>query len=422
MVTKNRTELKSYFVKNAIPTESNFADLIDSQLNQEQDGVFKREGEPLSVVAPPGGAQRRALRLYSAFPSTNPDWMISLNPAQNPANPEATSNMGFGLTDGQGQTRLFVESGTGRLGVGTNTPQAQLDVVGAARVERLQVAGAIQPSVGNSFDRGLLFGGQGDDEKKAAFVRYFESGQGAEQKSELRVGNTMGDQDIVTLHQAGGNRVTIRGGNVGINNDSPTKALDVIGNTKISGIVDISGNVVASGALSLGGSFLVGSTTSHRDSTHHNGILYLFEDQLFMGLVNGFAIREIGDVRANEALMFNVKTGDLWVKGNYTKASDARLKRDIEPLHNALDKVRALRGVSYRRRDAQDEALHIGLVAQEVESVFPEVVRMDASGDRSIAYADLVAPLIEAVKELHAQVLELRAGAESVNTAPSAGS
>ena len=51
MAIKNRTDLKSFFVKNAIPTEGNFADLIDSQLNQAVDGVFKMEGEPLSIVA-----------------------------------------------------------------------------------------------------------------------------------------------------------------------------------------------------------------------------------------------------------------------------------------------------------------------------------------------------------------------------------
>ena len=129
MATKNRTVLKSYFVKNAIPTEGNFADLIDSQLNQEQDGVFKRDGEPFSVVAAPG-QQRRALRLYSDFPAANPDWMVGLNDKGTP---------GFGLADGQGRMRLFVKAGDGHVGVGTSTPRDRLEVAGAARVESLKV-------------------------------------------------------------------------------------------------------------------------------------------------------------------------------------------------------------------------------------------------------------------------------------------
>src|ERR1044071_3720799 len=126
MTIKNRTDLKSFFVKNAIPTEGNFADLIDSQLNQAQDGVFKPDNEALSVVAAPGD-QKRVLRLYANYPAPNPDWMIALNPAQDPA-VAGSLHAGFGITDGAGKTKLFIDS-TGRLGVGTNTPQVALDVV-----------------------------------------------------------------------------------------------------------------------------------------------------------------------------------------------------------------------------------------------------------------------------------------------------
>jgi len=131
MATKNRTDLKSYFVKNAIPTEGNFADLIDSQLNQAQDGVFKLEGEPLSVVAA-SGDQKRVLRLYANYPSANPDWLIALNPLQDGSN-ASSAKSGLGITDGAGTARLFVQAGTGRVGIGTNTPQSPLEVVGEVR-------------------------------------------------------------------------------------------------------------------------------------------------------------------------------------------------------------------------------------------------------------------------------------------------
>ena len=48
---KNRSDLKSYFVKNAIPTENHFAELIDSAINQREDGLAKASGAPLSVEA-----------------------------------------------------------------------------------------------------------------------------------------------------------------------------------------------------------------------------------------------------------------------------------------------------------------------------------------------------------------------------------
>lgn len=126
ITTKNRKDLKSYFVKNAIPTEGNFADMIDGALNQADDGVFKLPNEPFSVVAA-GGDQRRTLRLYSSYPAASPDWLISLNPAQDPAN-AATNRPGFGIADGAGNTRLFIDPTTGHLGVGTNNPSDRVHV------------------------------------------------------------------------------------------------------------------------------------------------------------------------------------------------------------------------------------------------------------------------------------------------------
>lgn len=103
--TKTRSQLKAYFVKNAIPTEGNFADLVDGQLNQSDDGIFKQPNQPLAVVAA-DGEQRRALQLYSTYPAANPDWLLSLNP-RNPA--AATGTVAaFGLADGAGNTKLML--------------------------------------------------------------------------------------------------------------------------------------------------------------------------------------------------------------------------------------------------------------------------------------------------------------------------
>ena len=64
---KSRADLAGYFVKNAIPTESNFADLISSGLNQRDDGVARPAGGPLSVGGVDARGHRRVLDLYGDF-------------------------------------------------------------------------------------------------------------------------------------------------------------------------------------------------------------------------------------------------------------------------------------------------------------------------------------------------------------------
>ena len=96
-------------------------------------------------------------------------------------------------------------------------------------------------------------------------------------------------------------------------------------------------------------------------------------------------------------------SGNVQVTGTVTSGggfiySDRNLKKDILPLENALDRVRQLGGYSFvwKATDRKD----IGVIAQEVEAVFPDAVHTDpTTGLKSVEYANLVAPLIEAIKD-----------------------
>ena len=80
-------------------------------------------------------------------------------------------------------------------------------------------------------------------------------------------------------------------------------------------------------------------------------------------------------------------------------SSDARMKEDVAPLANALEKITKLEGVTFTWKDTGHR--DIGLIAQDVQKVFPEAVgESKTTGMLSLAYGNLVAPLIEAVKTL----------------------
>lgn len=89
---------------------------------------------------------------------------------------------------------------------------------------------------------------------------------------------------------------------------------------------------------------------------------------------------------------------------NFVSSSDARLKAEVETIVDALGLVSALRGVRF----TMDGERQIGVIAQEVAAVLPEVVRADAqTGQLSVAYGNIAGLLIEAVKELAARVAVL---------------
>lgn len=88
--------------------------------------------------------------------------------------------------------------------------------------------------------------------------------------------------------------------------------------------------------------------------------------------------------------------------------SDARLKENVRDLSSPLEKVLKLRGVLFDWKDRKgepDSTDRLGLIAQEVEKVYPEaVVTSPTTGMKSVGYGNLVAPLIEAIKEQQAQL------------------
>ncbi|HHP0467299.1 TPA: tail fiber domain-containing protein [Vibrio harveyi] len=95
--------------------------------------------------------------------------------------------------------------------------------------------------------------------------------------------------------------------------------------------------------------------------------------------------------------------GAILAQGNITAYSDKRLKTNLERIPNALDKVMNISGYTFDRTDG-NYPRQAGVIAQEIEKVLPEVVSEDESGIKHVAYGNIVGLLIEAVKDLKAEV------------------
>jgi Tol biopolymer transport system component len=138
-----------------------------------------------------------------------------------------------------------------------------------------------------------------------------------------------------------------------------------------------------------------------------------------IGTINVEGGRDIDEIGSANQVLFKDNTNtattsanlqfngtDLTCAGTVTANSDERLKKNVKTIDDALNKVRSLRGVEYDHKKTGDHCL--GLIAQEVEEIIPDVVYEDATGVKSVAYMNIVALLIEAIKDQQRQIDELK--------------
>jgi hypothetical protein len=317
------------------------------------------------------------------FNNPHVSWMAS----------EARASMRYGISGGGGATGRWWDVGVrangafsmalensyhalwlsadGSVGVGTATPGARLDVQGG----NLRVGGAIVPSVGNSASNGIQFpsdpGGGGGDQ---AFIRYYViSGE----TTKLLIGNENDWDDSIGFWQHGAERLTIWNTNVGIGTNGPQVPLH-IQQRGTSGI----------------------RLQEHNNTGRHLNIYY--EGQ---GTVVFYHQSGTGQFMRQDG---------LWLLN-----SDVSLKENITSVSGMLERVLALRPVTFDWKATGTPS--IGLVAQEVESLFPELVgEVEPEKGRKIkgvAYETLgvlaVAALQELKREYDAKLQALEARLQS---------
>ncbi len=118
-------------------------------------------------------------------------------------------------------------------------------------------------------------------------------------------------------------------------------------------------------------------------------------------IYGNFSSKRVGIYKKNPSYTLDVNGK---IRGDNVSASDVSLKKNISRIRNALEKVEGLRGVNFKWIDkSKGEGVQIGVIAQEVEKIIPEVVFEDNEGIKSVAYDKLVSVLIEATRELKAE-------------------
>jgi hypothetical protein len=206
----------------------------------------------------------------------------------------------------------------------------------------------------------------------------------------------------------------------GSSNDGSGSGLDAdtVDGVQASSMVQIVGSVTITGekyfnsnrnTTSNNPPLQVYGTNSGATMSFHRGGYYAVN----MGLDSDNVFRIGGWSAATNRFVMDM-SGNLTMAGNITAYSDSRLKENVEVIENALSKVQAIRGVTFTRNDVEDqEERHAGVIAQEVEAVFPEVVSENNEGIKNVAYGNMVGLLIESIKELKTEVDNLKTQLEN---------
>ena len=180
------------------------------------------------------------------------------------------------------------------------------------------------------------------------------------------------------------------------NIDGTTIALSS-GDMTLDGAADIILDAAGDEVIFKDGSTNVGHVSMDSDNLTIKSLVS-DKDVIFQGNDGGSGITALTlDMSAAGAATFN---------NDVTAFSDKRLKTDVTDIENALDKVQQMQGVYYRRNDVENAKMQVGVLAQDMEQILPEVVLTadDEMQTKSVDYGKITSVLIEAVKELSAKV------------------
>ena len=187
--------------------------------------------------------------------------------------------------------------------------------------------------------------------------------------------------------------------NVGIGTQTPGAKLSVLGNMVVTDLISTAGLSIlpdlvnsASNVVISGGNMAPSATSSGSlwTSASNSNSIYVYSN--------------VGIFTSNPSYNLHV-VGTIYATQDVIMTSDSNLKTDIQPLSNTLNKLENLQGYTFTMKQDPQQRRQLVLIAQEVNTVFPELVHKDATTDTlGLSYANMAGVFVSAINELTQRV------------------
>lgn len=360
------------------------------------------------------------------------------------------------FTGGTGSTERMRINGSGNVGIGTTAPEDKLHIVtsttssatptDAATVEtinttttavsrppQLNMVRQLPATLFNSATTSVIgpvvnfsFRSSGTANDFAQLTT-LTSGANTRIGFLTRTGMTNGNPTGGILAEA----MTLNGGNLGIGTTTPAEKLDVSGNISVDNSIYVDATNTNTGTkvpgVVFGGSGSGEAISSKRTTgTNQFGIDFYTSSANRMSITNGGNVGIGTNVPGSKLTVdgvvapatdaaytlgtSNLRWTILYATNGVIQTSDRRLKTNIKNLNYGLKEILALQPVSYNWKEKPTTDNKIGLIAQDVKKLVPEVVVGDEAKEKlGMNYAELVPVLINAIKEQQKQIDDLKA-------------